>query len=85
MILHIKIYSNIVNIRDFQDFANVNIKWLCFCEDIECKNCCVHLFQMMTNEILSCSNCEKWSGILIAFVMNIIVIFLSCIIYILEF
>ena len=30
MILHIKIYSNIVNIRDFQDFANVNIKWLCF-------------------------------------------------------
>ena len=32
-----RIYSNIANIRDFQDFVNLNIKWLCFCRDIEKK------------------------------------------------
>ena len=50
-----RIYSN----RDFQDFVNLNIKWLCFCRDIEKKNCRVHEFQMMMNDFLNYRNCEK--------------------------
>ena len=31
------VYSNIVNICDFQDFVNLNIKWLCFCNNTDKK------------------------------------------------
>ena len=66
------IYSSIVNIRDFQDFINLNIKCLCFGKDNDSKNSIylffinslinnllIHLFQMMINEILYYNNCEK--------------------------
>ena len=37
------IYSSIVNIRDFQDFINLNIKFLCFGKDNDSKNS-IYLF-----------------------------------------
>ena len=53
------IMTNIHNIYVFQDFINLNIKSLCFCENPSLENCVLHLFQKIVDGILNSSNNEK--------------------------